>query len=127
MLPKHAGCYRFVRIIAKPNKPMSKKTITSFVAGMLITGLFAFTASEYQVRKNTAEVDQSEGLYIFHQSRPVQEYEVLGVMKPGVVTMNNKYETLRNSMVKRARKEYPKADAVIINDEGDKADVVKFK
>ena len=57
------------------------------------------------------------------------EYEYLGTVKSNV-TMSGQYEDVRNNLIRRAKKEYPAAEGIILNlkDGGtDKADVIKFK
>ena len=97
------------------------------MAGLLTAGLLAFTAREYELRKNTAETDQAQGMYLFHQARPVGEYEVLGTVKVGGMVSSVKFETCRDVLLKKAKKEYPKADGLLVDGNAFQADAIKFK
>lgn len=92
-----------------------------------MTALLSFTASEYQVRKNTAESDQKMGLYLFHQAKPVGEYEVLGSVKVGGMVSSTKFETCRDILIKKAKKEYPTGEGLLIDENAFEAEVIKFK
>jgi hypothetical protein len=91
----------------------------------LSLGLMSMKNNMYDVKGSTGEVNQIEGLYIFTDSKPVKETEFLGSVKAGV-TMSGSYSQIINKIARKARKEYPNADAIIFNGE-EKADVVKFK
>ena len=58
-----------------------KKTLLGIFIGLSLTLTVAFKVANYEVRKNTAEVNQMQGLWIFTDSRPVQEYNYLGSVK----------------------------------------------
>jgi hypothetical protein len=91
-----------------------KRTLIAFVAGLTISGLVAFTAVNYESKKNTAEVDQIQGFYIFAKSKPVQEYEYLGTVK-GPLVGNHEFDNLVELMVKNAKKDFPNANALIFD------------
>lgn len=102
-----------------------KKTFLGIIIGISLTTLIAAGIDNYQVRKNTAEVEIIEGLYIFTSSKPVNEYNYLGTVKSGI-TLDGFYPQVISSVIKRAKKSYPTADAIIF-DGNTKADVIKFK
>ncbi|MEI8201459.1 MAG: hypothetical protein WCH34_00490 [Bacteroidota bacterium] len=108
-----------------------KKIILGSFIGICFTTLVAFTIANYEPKKCTGEVQQLEGYYIFVDSRPVMEYEYLGTVKGAVISFGGgQYTTIRNKLIKRAKKDYPRADALIFTfiDGGiDKVDVIKFK
>jgi len=128
MLTKAESVEKFIffekEILYKPYT-MRKNIITAFVCGLVLSTLFAFTAV-YEAKNNTAEVDQLEGVYFFANSKPVKEYEYLGSVKIGFTMGNGGYQDMREKLVKKAKKEYPKADGIIYNGD-DKADCIKFK
>lgn len=102
--------------------------IATFFAGLLLASTLAFTAI-YEPSKATAEVDRIEGLYIFTNSLPVKEYEVLGTAK---VTFagSGQYTAVREKLIKKAKKEYPEGNGLIfffVNGGTDRAEVIKFK
>lgn len=93
----------------------------------LITVLFLFTAFTIISDKGSATVDQKEGLYIFILSKPTAEYEYLGSVKKSL-SWTGQPEEMLNSMIKKVKNEYPKADGIIFTTLGmSKADAVKFK
>lgn len=100
-----------------------KKVFLVLMAAVTIL-LTAFTVSS---DKGTAKVEQVEGMYIFMLSKPTAEYEYLGTVKKSLA-WTGKPEEMLNSIVKKVKKEYPKADGIIFTTIAmDKADAVKFK
>ena len=78
--------------------------------------------------KNMARVEQAEGKYVFIQSKPVKEYEVLGTVKKTGLVWSGKPKEMYRTILRRAHKEYPNCDAVIFEDiDMDYATCVKFK
>lgn len=110
------------------------KPLYTFIAGLALAGLFSFTylRTAYDARKSTAEVEQIQGLYVFIDSKPVLEYDYLGTINGtgGRGALNPQYTVIRDAILKRAKKDYPAADGIILhlNAGGkDRADVIKFK
>lgn len=63
----------------------------------------------------------------FLLSKPTTEYEYLGSVKK-VLAWSGKPEEMLNSMIKKVKKEYPKADGIVFtNIDMDKADAIQFK
>ena len=79
----------------------------------------------YDIKNNTAETNQIEGLYIFTDSKPVKEFEFIGTEKI-TFSMSGSYEAVINKIAKKARKEFPTAQALIFDGEG-QAQIIKFK
>lgn len=91
--------------------------------------LSGYVADVYKAKKQTAEVEQLQGVYIFTNSKPVLEYDFLGSIKVGVA-MSADYQTIRNKLMKKARKDYPRADGLIFyfnKGQADRCDAIKFK
>lgn len=104
----------------------TKKAIIAFVAGIAIVSFFSFKMM-YETKKSTAEVEQQQGLYIFIQNKPVLTYDYLGSVKKTLAWSGQPGEML-NSMIKKVKKDYPSADAIIFTTVSmDKADAIKFK
>lgn len=106
--------------------------IIGILAGLALTTLIAFQVATYEIKNSTAEVNNVEGLLIFTDCKPIKEYEYLGTVKSGGTggLANPQYEGVRNRLIKRIKKEYPKADGAIMNlnyGQADKADAIKFK
>lgn len=79
---------------------------------------------------NLAEVEQIQGFYVFIDSKPVQEYEYLGTVKSSMNLISSQYQSIRDALIKKARKEHPSGNGIIFhfsNGGTDKADVIKFK
>jgi hypothetical protein len=103
--------------------------ITAFVAGLLLAGTLAFTAI-YEPSKATAEVDRIEGVYIFTNSLPVMEYEVVGKVKASISFGSGQYTDVRSLLIKKCKKEYPEANGLImyfVDGGTDRAEAIKFK
>ena len=78
--------------------------------------------------KKQAEVNQNQGLYIFIQARPVQEYEVLGTVEKKGIVWNGKPREMLNTIIKRAKRDYPECEGIIFdNIQMDHAICIKFK
>ena len=106
-----------------------KKTILGVFIGFTITATLGFTSMSYEPKKETAEVEQMQGLYIFTDSKPVLEYEYLGTVK-ATIGMDSQYQGVRNKMIDKARKDFPNADALIMQFKSggtDRCDAIKFK
>jgi hypothetical protein len=108
---------------------MKKIFLGTFIV-ISFTSLLAFTAISYQIKKSTADVDQIQGLYIFVDSKPVMDYEYLGTVKSTVSLGDGQYTGVRDRIIKKAKKDYPEADGIIITFKTggtDKGDAIKFK
>lgn len=94
---------------------------------LFLSCIFIFSAYKIISEKNSAIVEQEEGINIFIKSKPVAEYEYLGSVKKGMA-LSGQPEEMFNSMVKKCKKEFPSANGLIFTSIGlDKADCVKFK
>jgi hypothetical protein len=108
-----------------------KKIIIGAFAGMMLLSALAFKMA-YDLKNSSAEVEQMEGYYIFVDSKPVKEYEYLGTVKGASIGGfgDTQYSGIRDNMIKRAKKDYPKADGLIFSFSSsgrDKVDAIKFK
>ncbi len=98
----------------------------------IICILFACTllAAKQNPNVNHAEVNQLQGLYVFTDSKPVQEYEYLGTVKTGIGFNSGQYQPVRDLMIRKIKKQFPNADGAIFffNDgNADRCDAIKFK
>ncbi len=83
--------------------------------------------SSKQENTGNANAEQVEGYYIFLLSKPVKAYEYIGTVKTGA-TWSGKPEQNLKSILKRVKKDYPKADGIIFQDVSmEKVDAIKFK
>ena len=107
-----------------------KKIILGSLVGITLTSLVAFTVANYEPKNSTAEVDQIQGCYVFVNSKPVKEYEYLGTVKLSLTLGSGQFQDVRDKLTKKAKKEYPQANGLILNfydGRTDKCDVIKFK
>jgi hypothetical protein len=91
-----------------------KKLTIAFLSGISFAVLVAFTKMNYEVKMNSAEVEQIQGIYIFVKNKPVKEYEYLGTVK-GPLIGNHEFDNLVELMVKNTKKEFPNANALIFD------------
>jgi hypothetical protein len=106
-----------------------KKNILFFLTGIIVASLFAFTSVAYKAEHGKAQVNYMEGFHVFTDSRPTEKYDSLGVVEIGFIT-GTQYESIRNNLIKNARKKYPDADGIIIQFDKkgvDKCLVIKFR
>lgn len=112
---------------------MKKLLITSLCAIVLNTFcLKAQPTNADAVKKNAAVVEQVQGIYVFTDCKPVKEFEYLGTVKAtGAFSVRSpQYESVRDILIKRLKKEYPQADGIILklkDGDTDSADAIKFK
>ncbi|MGH1339259.1 MAG: hypothetical protein ACRBFS_24285 [Aureispira sp.] len=97
----------------------------------IIYSTISATTSIPKSDNNLAEVNRMQGVYVFTDSEPVQDYEHLGTAKgPSLSFSSGQYQAVRDILIKRTLKQFPKADGVILHfyDGGiDKADAIIFK
>lgn len=91
-----------------------KKQIIGFLFGVGVTILVAFKGVNFTPSTSTAEVNNIESLYVFTDSRPVMPFDSLGIIEIGFVT-DTQYETIRGSLIKKAKNKFPYADGIIMN------------
>jgi hypothetical protein len=95
--------------------------------------VFLFSAFTVLTDKNKAVVSQIEGYYIFTDCKPEAEYIYLGEVHTPAVNLfrtQQQYTDIRNLLIKKAKKEYPRADGLIftmVSGGQDKCEAVQFK
>ena len=108
------------------------KRTARFIFAILILALLASFTNivTYEAKKSTADVEQFQGLYVFTNSKPVMEYDYLGTVKSTGMFQDANYVSVRDRLVKRAKKDFPTADGIILDlkrNAADQASVIKFK
>jgi hypothetical protein len=92
--------------------------------------LFGVMATAFVIKnpftKNAATVEQIEGLYIYHLSNPVAEYDYIGTYKIGMI-LDNTPDLCLNKLIKKTKEQYPQAQAIIIKKDMYSCDAIKFK
>jgi hypothetical protein len=90
--------------------------------------LVAFTPHPGMISKDQAKVNRESGLYIFLESQPLADYEVLGMVKKTGLVWNGKAKEMRKILIRRTLKDYGNAEGIIFDDiDMDHATVIKFK
>ena len=109
-----------------------KKILLGVFIGLSLTLTVAFKVAYNEVKKNKAEVNQIEGVFIFVDSKPVADYEYLGTVKGSALGSlgSSQYQPIRDRLLKKLKIDYPQADGAIFslnNDSRDHVDAIKFK
>jgi len=91
-----------------------KKSIVAFTFGACVVALLSFKTKDFEPHASYAEVNKIDGLYMFTDSKPLTDYDTLGVVEIGFVT-GTQYESIRGNLIKRAREKYPNANGLILN------------
>ena len=84
----------------------------TFIATLLFTLLIAAKARQ---DINRAEVNQVQGIMIFTDSKPLQQYKYLGTVKAFRMAGSSQYQPLRDHLVKKLKKDYPAANGAIFH------------
>jgi len=96
--------------------------------GTMVLLAFLLLSFIYSSDKSAATAEQREGIYIFMLSKPAAEYQHLGSIEKKGIVMSGKPEEMLNTMLRKAKKDYPQCDGIIFtNVDMYKADCVKFK
>ncbi len=106
-----------------------KYHLISFFTGVVLTVLFSFKVEDYIPDFSTAEVLKVNELYIFTDSRPLMAYDTLGIVELGFIG-DTQYESIKTHFMKRAMKQYPEADGLILRLKKNGLDncvVIKFR
>ena len=97
---------------------------------ILTASFFSFSVKSHQLKKNLAEVNQVQGVYIFVDSKPSMEYEYLGTVEMKGSWGSGQYQDVRDKLLKKLKAKFSQAEGAIFNfhDGGtDKVDAIKFK
>lgn len=84
---------------------------------LIAAGLFSSLAFTPLLNLNEATVEQMQGLFIFHLSKPTAEYDYLGSVKPGAVVPSKEFSVLLKIMIKRAKEDFPLANGLIVHED----------
>ena len=101
------------------------KRHTFYIAAAVLFRCIAFKKS---ASTNKAEVNSIQGMMIFTDSKPVADYKYIGTVSLSAISFNEQYQEVRDKLIKKAKKQYPDANAIILqlsNDGNNKADVIK--
>ena len=90
-----------------------KKHLIGFLLGICVSIILAFKVANFLPNASTAEVNKIEGFYIFTDSQPVMPYDSIGTLEIGFIT-DTQYESIRGSLITKARNKFPNADGLIM-------------
>jgi len=107
-----------------------KKGIIYAAIAIAFVSLSAFSVQQ-SLKKSYAEVNQQKGFYIFVDSKPLTEFEYLGEVTASTGGFgSSQYTDVKNRLIDKCAKEYPKADAIIlhfITGSKDRAEAIRFR
>jgi len=87
--------------------------------------LLGFTIAQPEAN-STATVNKVEGYFVFSYCKPEAKTEYLGTVKvPGI--FSDKGSERINKLIKLVKKEFPKAEGIVVSDDFSKADAITFK
>ncbi|HEX8269800.1 MAG TPA: hypothetical protein VF581_07900 [Flavobacterium sp.] len=88
-----------------------KQLFTMTIAGLLICLLFSFKTI-YELKNNSAEVTENNGLLVFSHAIPQKEHRIIGTIKKGF--MSTDYPVMFELVEKKIKKTYPTAQGYIV-------------
>lgn len=96
------------------------------IIGLLAVAVLMSVSAFSQKPTYYAKVNKVEGLYIYVNAEPVDQYEELGYLKKKGLWWQCQYTEVFNYFFKRCKKEYPRANALILylSAEGGKATAI---
>lgn len=103
--------------------------LKTFATLVFIAVAILAMAVKPQAETGNAQARKFKGVYIFTDADPVQPFEVLGTVSAAGLIGSAEYEPVRDRLLKKALKEYPSTEGIILNlREGktDQADCIKF-
>ncbi|MFN5985235.1 MAG: hypothetical protein ACK46Y_03490 [Fluviicola sp.] len=107
-----------------------KKNVFFFLLGFGFCSLLSFQKSSNQeASKSIAEVSIIDGVSIFTDSKPLSQYDELGVVELSF-SSDTQYQSVRDNLIKKAKKKYPNTNGLIFdfNKKGiDKCVAIQFK
>ena len=123
--------YTSIRNGLVANAVMANRTVDGILIQMPKEGEGRATMIKFKEGedKSKCRVNRQQGLYVFCDCKPMQEYERLGEIV-GAGGLSTLYSDLRNRLIKKVIKKYKTADGIIINlVEGgrDRADAIQLQ
>ena len=100
-----------------------KKRIALGVLGVALLAM----SFKMAIDKATANVEQVNGVYVYAFAKPTAKYDVLGMVKVKGMVSNEKGPHMVDLLTGYAKKDYPSGEAIIVNSDFEKAEVIKFK
>lgn len=108
-----------------------KTTIMKKLIIAAVLSAFALYAGASFIKFNEAVVNQEQGIYLFVECVPANEYEFLGDVKHSIsFAGSGQFDSVKKDLIKKARKQYPNCNGLIFHfvDGGtDRADAILLK
>jgi hypothetical protein len=105
---------------------MKKNLIIFSLIGTILLTLTSAAFKLSEINKTAATVEQNQNISIFSYSKPIAKYDIIGSVKVPTICSDKAGDRLE-ILIKRAKKEFPSAEGLIINGFFGVAEVIKFK
>lgn len=79
------------------------------------------------IDKSSATVEQVNGVYVYAFSKPTGKYDIIGNVKVKGMVKSEAGPHMVNLLTDYAKKDYPSGEAIIVNSDFEKAEVIRFK
>lgn len=90
------------------------KYIISLIACFtLIFALISFNEKDKDLPLATARVTQVDGLYIFTDCLPINQFDSIGTVDLGFIS-GTQYDNIKTNLIKRTKKQFPEAEGLIL-------------
>lgn len=99
---------------------------TKITIAIMAIGIAAMSF-KMAIDKSNANVEQVNGVYVYAFAKPTAKYDVLGMVKVKGMVSNEKGPHMVDLLSGYAKRDYPSGEAIIVNSEFEKAEVIKFK
>jgi hypothetical protein len=105
---------------------LKPKTMKKQITFALIAVSVLALSFKLAIDKTSATVEQIDGLQVFLYSKPANKYDISGSIKAPFIEKEN-VESRIKVLIEKAKKEYPSAEGIIINNTLKNAEVIRFK
>ena len=92
------------------------RNLTKFVCTFCLLLMSSSLLAQNSSKERIGEITKHEGYYIYFYSTPIDEYETLGFLKEAKLVWSGKPKEMMKLMMRKTRRKYPNADALIIED-----------
>lgn len=79
----------------------------------LIFALISFNKKDKGLPLASARVTQVDGLYIFTDCLPINQFDSIGTVDLGFIS-GTQYDNIKTNLIKRTKKQFPEAEGLIL-------------
>ncbi len=79
----------------------------------LLFALISFNKKDKGLSFASARVTQVDGLYIFTDCLPTNQFDSIGTVDLGFIS-GTQYDNIKTNLIKRAKKQFPEAEGLIL-------------